>query len=697
MGVKIDKISVKDLGPIENFSAQFGLLNLIYSLNEKGKTFLTEFIIRSLFKYTKNRWSYLRGGGTGKIWISGLDETPIEFFPSSIKKLEDYMESADRGLPTQLVNLLVVKGGEAEIEDTEGGISKHLIKNVLSGIKILDQIDNDSNISKTVKSAELKNEKIKIAKRGEGKEYINLKNELSKIEKLFEEIECKYTEGIIATYKIEEDSLKKRLEDLSKGKRHEAYLISEKIKELETELIKIPEDKSKQIETGLFLYRSKKESYKELEKDYKEELDKSEDFSWLQKALSNYKGLITKVTKKPSIIFLYIGIILAVITFILIHYEQKILSIISFLCMIALVGIYIWKLYNSLKLAGQNQELNMLKTGFMNRTGIELSDIALLETVLEEQKEYHNNSNLIKDQLGNLDRELQNLHFSIQENLTVLTEEKIEESEWDKIITDLKRKQKGLKKQIYDGEKKLIELGVDETDYLQEYKGIKYSKEEYKKIKEQLTDTQDKIKSHKDELNDLKVKVITKTEDDPSTNWSELIENLRKKRIELQDELKEITAKIIAGITVHKVISQLREEEDKKIQEGLESKTVLTPLKDLTKRYNKLKLDDDKLVISDEYKNFDLKDLSTGAIEQIMLALRIGFSSKLLKKDTIFLILDDAFQHCDWPKRKILVRELSDIAKKGWQIIYLTMDDHIKGLFDKFGNELKGDYISLKL
>ena len=74
-----------------------------------------------------------------------------------------------------------------------------------------------------------------------------------------------------------------------------------------------------------------------------------------------------------------------------------------------------------------------------------------------------------------------------------------------------------------------------------------------------------------------------------------------------------------------------------------------------------------------------------------MLALRIGFSSKLLKKDTLFLILDDAFQHSDWERRETLVKILADIAKNGWQIIYLTMDDHIKGLFDKVGSKFKKD------
>jgi len=45
------------------------------------------------------------------------------------------------------------------------------------------------------------------------------------------------------------------------------------------------------------------------------------------------------------------------------------------------------------------------------------------------------------------------------------------------------------------------------------------------------------------------------------------------------------------------------------------------------------------------------------------------------------LILDDAFQHSDYVKRPILVKTLFQLANDGWQIIYLTMDDHIRDLF----------------
>jgi uncharacterized protein YhaN len=48
----------------------------------------------------------------------------------------------------------------------------------------------------------------------------------------------------------------------------------------------------------------------------------------------------------------------------------------------------------------------------------------------------------------------------------------------------------------------------------------------------------------------------------------------------------------------------------------------------------------------------------------------------------MFLILDDAFQHSDWQRREWMVDQMADLVSMGWQIIYFTMDDHIKRLFE---------------
>ena len=316
---------------------------------------------------------------------------------------------------------------------------------------------------------------------------------------------------------------------------------------------------------------------------------------------------------------------------------------------------------------------------------------------MKDQEEFNNKLKIIEEQLYGLEGELQNLHSSIQRKLSTLTGEKIEESKWDKTLANLKQQYKSLREQINAKKERLLKMGVDETNYLREEVGVKYSQEEFKKIEQKLEEIKNEIRIKEKEFEDLKPKVCSKTGDDLSISWEQLLENLHNKRLEKQNRLNELEAKIIAGIIVHRIISQLRNEEDTKIREGLESDIVLKPLRDLTQRYNKLALDGGNLTVSDDYKNFPLKDLSTGAKEQVMLALRIGFSSKLLKQDSLFLILDDAFQHTDWERRKTVVKQLADITKKGWQIIYLTMDNHIKGLFDEVGKELKEDYRSLEL
>lgn len=710
MGITINKISVKDLGPIKNFSASFGIFNLIYSKNERGKTFLTEFIIRCLFKNI-NRWSYLRQGGKGKVTITGPERQPIDFTPLSKKKLEDYWESGDKGLPLSMAKLLVVKGGEAGIEDG-GGISKFLIKEVLSGINILDKIDSDSNISRTVKKAEISNNRIIISSVGEGKKYTDARDELNSIEKQFEDVESEYTQGILKTFRLEEKALQERLERLNRAKRHLAYLISERIKKLNEKLNYVPDDELARTENEISIFRSKQELCSQLEKDHKTTSEESKDYRWLESALFQYKDLISKSVKKPGKFLLFLcGIftVAGIVTAILLSsFYQRIsasiiplyIGVICFCFLIILISsfAYVKKLNNFSRQAGQNAELNKIREEFKKKTGKDLTDISLLESTLGKQRESNSRSVVLESQITSLKRELKEQYFSIKRKIESFYSGTADEKYWEELIKKLKQNNKNIKNQI-DGEKEqLYKLGLSVEDYLPEDAGIKYSRQEYEKIQSDIESIRKEIETRENMIQSLKYRICEKTGDDPSISWEELIENLRGKRQEVQNNLKEISAGIIAGLIVHKIISGLREEEDIKIKEGLRSEIVINPLKDITKRYTGFSLDGDNLVVSDPYDNFDIKDLSTGAREQIMLALRIGFTQKLLKEDSLFLILDDAFQHSDWEKREILINKLADIAKKDWQIIYLTMDNHIKELFERAGKEFEtGKYKNFEL
>ena len=98
-----------------------------------------------------------------------------------------------------------------------------------------------------------------------------------------------------------------------------------------------------------------------------------------------------------------------------------------------------------------------------------------------------------------------------------------------------------------------------------------------------------------------------------------------------------------------------------------------------------MSLKGDRLIVSDKVRDFPLNDLSTGTQEQVLLVLRIGCAAYVLGKQSLFLVLDDAFQHADWERRERLMDEVIRLGKKGWKILYLTMDDHIRDLFQDRG------------
>ena len=77
----------------------------------------------------------------------------------------------------------------------------------------------------------------------------------------------------------------------------------------------------------------------------------------------------------------------------------------------------------------------------------------------------------------------------------------------------------------------------------------------------------------------------------------------------------------------------------------------------------------------------------TGAREQVLLALRMGFASRLAGGQPLFLLLDDAFQQSDWERRERLVAQVVELAEAGWQVTYLTMDDHLRDLFKNAGEK----------
>ncbi|MHB8114152.1 MAG: ATP-binding protein, partial [Bellilinea sp.] len=131
---------------------------------------------------------------------------------------------------------------------------------------------------------------------------------------------------------------------------------------------------------------------------------------------------------------------------------------------------------------------------------------------------------------------------------------------------------------------------------------------------------------------------------------------------------------------------------------AINSKAMSEPIKEITPSYTGVDLEGEELVVFNDMQRFPLSALSTGAKEQVLLALRIGLANHVLGEQKMFLILDDAFQHSDWNRRERLVDEMAALGTTGWQIIYFSMDDHIKQLFeDRIKPKFKERYHSFEL
>jgi len=196
----------------------------------------------------------------------------------------------------------------------------------------------------------------------------------------------------------------------------------------------------------------------------------------------------------------------------------------------------------------------------------------------------------------------------------------------------------------------------------------------------------------------LKQRICDITSSSIANDLSDLILVLQDFRAEQERAGKALTAEILAGIAVTQAMQELRTGENATLQAALQSPVISNTLKAVTGRYNRIDLIQDGLEVSDDYRSFKLAELSTGAQEQVLLGLRIGLASRLFAGQPLFLILDDAFQHSDWQRRSVMVDEVLRLAKAGWQIFYLTMDDHLRDLFlEKTPIEFGDDFLSISL
>jgi uncharacterized protein YhaN len=694
MSVRISEINVKSLGPIESVTMKPGLFNLVYGRNEKGKTFLVEFIIRSLFRNAK-QWKLRSVKGQGRIAVDGLNEKTEFFSPALPKKIEDFWDKEKSGLPPDFSKLLAVKGAEMELVREVGGVDRAILKSFLSGADFMDRIEG--RISKTIQSARVEGRIIVGPKQGEIKEKSQLEDQLQKIDTLFKQLDKEYSGGRRAILSSQRDRTEADLVRMEAARKHQARQIADSIRNLENERKRVDEEALKSLRQKLLHYQSRSIGFKRKGEQQATAERRSENYEWLRSARDEYRELVKQKTIRANPILLISAIVVAVISVTCIVLGRSVPAILFLGAAMILFVLRMNQLHTAAEQALNAEELNGLRKEFQIRYGQGLSGLSQLEEQLQKTEADYNESRILRKQLAEDLRDLEAMKQEIQAGFSDLHVESADEDSWRFTLVEIEERMKGLSRGIEEKRLQLARLGAEPSEAVVEAVETEYDERLYQDLRIRLGDIDRELEESTRKLDSLKHLICQQTDDEITTPWPQLIQSLKNRRTQSLSELQDQQARILGKIVLMQVIESVRKTEDVKIEEGLNSREIVDSLQAVTRRYNRLRMEENVILIADSHQEFAVSDLSTGAQEQTLLALRIGFASRLMRQDRLFLILDDAFQYSDWERRRYMIDTVVGLAKSGWQILYFTMDDHIRDLFDEKGKVFGKEYVRMEL
>ncbi len=701
MAIRIDRIRVNRGGPLgADFVLEPGDLNLICGHNETGKTYVVESMIKFLFRTSSRApvgWNLRDWEIAGRVVVSGLEDDRVCFTKTG-RKLEDYWE-AGTGLPRDLSRLLVVKAGETLLaKEEKDSVGRGILKDYLSGEGLLDEIA--ARISSTLQDTTVQDGQPDGPQRGEIRNRKQLRQHLDNMDALLSDVEEGYASGEVYLLRKQKEKIETELDMLRNARRHHAWQLHEKIHSLRQKRELLPdENKLAGLESDIRVYELKKAEVKSKSDTLKNLEITSDNYLWAKNALNNYQEIVSGLgVSGPKPMFMFFALFFlvgAVVTGLLG------LSIPLVLCAAGSVVFFILHYMGTrraLTRAGESMELENVKAEFQNRFGSKLTDRAALQAQLDRLDKNHHRASVLKEDLDKLTPDISSRETSITETLKVWTDIEPSPQEWRDTIGELRNNITGLEYQTNSLDRELASLNVPEEEYLDQDPGAKWDPGRYATLKEELKKTEQALNEEENELERLKSLVSQMTSSE-SFEWEELITALREKREAAAQEYRQLTAEILAKVQVNAVIQRFRKEENSRIAEGLKREELTEPLHTLTGRYSRIRQEEDRglILVTDEDEEYPLAVISTGAQEQTFLALRMGFASIAMKGQTAFLILDDAFQHSDWPRRERLVTHILNLVDAGWQVFYFTMDDHIRDLFLDKGGTLGDRFRSLEL
>ncbi len=699
MAISIRRISIKREGPLrEDVSIEPGGLNLIFGRNETGKTYIVEAMISLLFrtgrdtpwisKWTRTMSNTVRAWDPrGEIEVTGLQKGSTLFVPGG-RKMEDFT-GKEKGLPEDLSRLMVVRAGDTRLSDSLDGVGDEVLRTYLSGNRVLDEVE--SNIKQeTVKNAVIAEGRIVADNKGLYREKLTLESENRYLEDLQLAVDENASLAVLYALERRKARLEDQLGDLEAARRHRAYQLYVEQKRLDSILGDLPTEQDLiDLGTDISLCRARRRDIDRLDGRLDELAPVEEDMNWLENARQEYladNGMDRGKSSAARLCsyLLPLMLLLAAAG----AFFSRILTLVSAAGAIACLAFLRLAASSPAVSSGEEERRRKLEEEFQRRFGRQLTDtatIGLVHRELETGRIKYRNA--LESRVETL-REVSGLEERIGRKLYLMTGEEVHAEQWDGEVEKLRTSRKEVQDSISSIGSILSSIGVQPDDCLPDPPGRDWDQKAYLDLRDELASVTDGLERERKSLEELKVD-ISVASGISSRDIRELITALEDKRTEVATAHRDVTARILAENSVYRAICEYRDQENVRLEEALASPEIINPLYMITGRYNGVRMTEEgglNLRVKGQGE-YPLSYLSTGAAEQVYIALRTGFA-QLSLGEPAFLILDDAFQHSDWVRRKNLVDHVTDLVTSGWQVFYFTMDDHLQKLLDGRGREL---------
>lgn len=687
--MKIKRIRIRKYGPISEFAMDPGSFEVIFGLNEAGKTALVEVLAQILFKKTAANLRYEKPENTA---IEVEDDGQTYSLPQ--KKVGTELPAGD------VANLMYVQASESTVFGARGetpfwdGI-KTMLSKVGAGVTFtkLDEYIFDAVDLQPVKGEWKRSKQAAIEADLQRKEALGLY--IGKIGEIGKK------ESGLAKLTTNSNIIKRRIEEIDQYRKYSSY--SELVKlhnayretktvaqdyerykyDYLTEWQKLDLERSARLGEGRKVQEIEDE-VKQLERDIV--VLQGVDEYITREGLKNYTGRREAQKSKPSITVPSIIMLLA-LGFAALGILNIVPLLPTLIFLAGAVSLFGYVLYrrNAVQrfLANSREYLGKAQGVFPEMKSID----ELPDKIEKNQEELITKRTLVEEKRRIIERMASARPSDLIEKEISLLCTKTGLAE----LVDLEDKLSE-KRKIED---ELRRLGVQLAGLLQENDPKKWERMiSERKVRQPAAEPD--VPAYGDLVEEQQ---MIQRQIDGLTREIRLFRDVEQARAGISDdhaafvEFEELEHKLgdfelekKAAFAAREILRGMSGELDEFIADILHGKDSLSEyFSAVTDRYVRVLVESENFKVEDKScKTYALESLSSGTQDQLLMCFRMAALTKVYSRGA-FMILDDAFIFADWQRRERLARLLKDFVEKGNQVIYLTSDDHTRDLLAGYG------------